>query len=181
MMIARQHYRLFFGEYMTVSTGNYLKGMHDSTRAMGRKVINSDFTFEIEGHEGLYLLAKQCPDPVLTTGGEIEIPTPLGGTVWEAQQAKTAQQGSVSFLETTAGNINQMLVALLKDGGYFNAKIYEGTPKKHLRYKRIEDCFIQIDPTDRDWENRSQPLTFTGTMFYHFYGEIVAGNSNDYR
>lgn len=166
---------------MTVSTAKYLKGFSDSTRALGRKAINSDFTIEIEGYEGMYLLTKQCPWPLLTPGGEIEVPTPLGSTVWEAQQIKTAQQGAISFLETAAGDIDQMLVDIIKDGGYFNAKIYEGTPKKYLRVKRIEDCFIQLDPTDRDWENRSQPLTFAGTMFYHYYGEMTDGNSKDYR
>ncbi len=166
---------------MTVSTPKYLKGFSDSTRALGRKAINSDFTIEIEGYEGMYLLTKQCPWPVITTGGEIEIPTPLGSTVWEAQQVKTAQQGAISFLETAAGNIDQMLVDIIKDGGYFSAKIYEGTPTKYLRFKHIEDCFIQLDPVDRDWENRSQPLTFAGTMFYHYYGEVVEGNSGDYR
>lgn len=166
---------------MTVSTGQYLKDMHGSVRAMGRKQINSDFTFEIEGFEGIHLLAKQCPEPTLTTGGEIEIPTPMGGTVWEAQQTKTAQQGSVSFLETVAGDIDQMMVDLIRNGGYFNAKIYHGTPKKYIRYKRIEDAFIQLDPVDRDWENRSQVLTFAGTMFYHYYGEVVEGNSKNYR
>ena len=166
---------------MTVSTPQYLKGFSESTRALGRKAINSDFTIEIEGYEGMFLLTKQCPWPVLTTGGEIEVPTPLGSTVWEAQQVKTAQQGAISFLETAAGDIDQMLVDLIKDGGYFNAKIYEGTPKKYLRYKRIEDCFIQLDPVDRDWENRSQVLTFSGTMFYHYYGDVTKGNSKDYR
>lgn len=166
---------------MTVSTPQYLKGFSESTRALGRKAINSDFTIEIEGYEGMFLLTKQCPWPVLTTGGEIEVPTPLGSTVWEAQQVKTAQQGAISFMETAAGDIDQMLVDLIKDGGYFNAKIYEGTPKKYLRYKRIEDCFIQLDPVDRDWENRSQVLTFSGTMFYHYYGDVTEGNSKDYR
>ncbi|PKF35558.1 hypothetical protein [Acinetobacter proteolyticus] len=166
---------------MTVSTGNYLKGFADSTRAMGRKRINSDFTFEIEGFEGMYLLAKQCPWPELSSGGEIEIPTPVGGAVWEAQQVKTNQQGAVAFMETVAGDVDQMLVDIIRNGGYFNGKIYEGTPQKHICYKRITDCFIQMDPVDRDWENRSQVLTFAGTMFYHYYGEVVDGNSKDYR
>ena len=171
----------FIGENMATSTGQYLKSWHDSTRAMGQKAINSDFTLEIENFEGLYLLGKQCPWPTLTAGGEIEVPTPLGGTIWEAQQTKTAQQGSVAFLETTAGSIDQLMVNLLASGGKFNAKIYEGTPQKYLRYKRISSAFITLDAVDRDWENRSQPLTFAGTMFYHYYGEIVEGNSRDYR
>ena len=74
-----------------------------------------------------------------------------------------------------------MLVDIITNGGTFNAKIYEGTPSKYLRYKSIRDCFMKIDDTDRDWENRSQPLLFSGTMFYHYYGEVSEGNSTDYR
>ncbi|MBK5646834.1 MAG: hypothetical protein I4N51_06805, partial [Acinetobacter sp.] len=105
----------------------------------------------------------------------------VGGAVWEAQQVKTNQQGAVAFMETVAGDVDQMLVDIIRNGGYFNGKIYEGTPQKHICYKRITDCFIQMDPVDRDWENRSQVLTFAGTMFYHYYGEVVDGNSKDYR
>ena len=36
---------------MTVSNAGYLKGFYDATKALGKKTINSDFTFEIEGFE----------------------------------------------------------------------------------------------------------------------------------
>jgi hypothetical protein len=58
---------------MTVSTSAYLKGFHDTTKALGSKVINSDFTLEIEGFEAYYLLAKQCPWPENSSAGEIEV------------------------------------------------------------------------------------------------------------
>lgn len=166
---------------MTVSVNQYLRGYYDKTKALGQKVVNSDYTFEIEGFEGMYLLAKQCPWPVTTVAGEIEVPTPLGVPIYEPQQIKPNKQGQVSFLETVDAPIDNMLVELITQGGTFNAKIYEGTPDKYLRYKRIVDAFIQIDDADRDWENRSQILTFSGTMFYHYYGELVEGNSKDYR
>jgi hypothetical protein len=166
---------------MTVSVNQYLRGYYDKTKALGQKVVNSDYTFEIEGFEGMYLLAKQCPWPVTTVAGEIEVPTPLGVPIYEPQQIKPNKQGQVSFLETVDAPIDNMLVELITQGGTFNAKIYEGTPDKYLRYKRIVDAFIQIDDADRDWENRTQILTFSGTMFYHYYGELVEGNSKDYR
>ena len=97
------------------------------------------------------------------------------------QQIKVAQQGQISLYETVAGSIDNMLVDLITRGGTFNAKIYEGTPQKFLRAKRIVDCFIQMDNPDRDWENRSQVLTFSGTLFFHYFGEVLAGNSGDYR
>lgn len=166
---------------MTLSNAAYLKGFYDSTAALGAKVISSDFTFEIEGFESNYLLFKQAPWPELSPAGEIEVLTPLGGTMWQPQQLKVAQQGPISMFEAVAGSVDKMLVDLIARGGTFNAKIYEGTPTKFLRAKRIVDCFIQMDIPDRDWENRSQPLMFSGTLFYHYFGELIAGNSGNYR
>ena len=163
---------------MAVNTGSYLKSFHDATIAAGDKAINSDFTLEIEGYESVYLLCKQAPWPELSPQGEIEVPTPLGGKSWQAQQVATAQQSQVSFYETTAGAIDKMLVDMLANGGRFNAKVYEGTPDKYLRYKQLQDCFLQLDVVDRDWENRSQPLMFSGTMFYHYFGDVVEGNTD---
>jgi hypothetical protein len=168
---------------MTVSTQQYLKTLYDQTAAMGDKVISSDFSFEIEGHEGIWLLAKQCPWPEPTPTGEIEVSSPLGGTLWQPQQLKVAQQGQIALMENVLGSIDAALLDLINgnSGARFNAKIYEGTPQKYLKYKRILDCFIQVDPVDRDWENRSMPMLITGTLFYHYFGEIVTGNSSDYR
>ena len=151
---------------MTISTGSILKGFYDKTNALGQKVISSDFTLQIDKFEANWLLCKQAPWPDLTPQGEIEVTAPLGSAVWQPQQIKTNQQGSVSFYETVAGSIDQMLVDLIAGGGYFDAWVYEGTPEKYLRAKRITNCFLQLDNPDRDWENRSQPLMFSGTMFY---------------
>lgn len=166
---------------MTVSTAAYLKGHYDATRALGAKVISSDFAFEIEGFEQYWLLCKQAPWPEVSPAGEIEVPSPLGASMWQPQQIKVAHQGQITLYETVAGSIDDMLVNLIARGGVFNAKIYEGTPQKYLRAKRIVDCFLQLDNPDRDWENRSQVLTFTGTLFFHYFGDVLAGNSGDYR
>jgi len=165
---------------MTVSNNQYMKGFYDVTQTLGSKVISSDFTFEIDGFEQNYLLCKQAPWPELSSGGEIEVPSILGSASWESQQAKFHQQGQVAFMETVAGSIDNMLVNLLTRGGKFDATIYEGTPLKFLRAKRIRNCFLQIDNPDRDWENRAQILLFTGTMFFHYFGEVIPGNSANY-
>lgn len=162
---------------MTVSNAAYLKSFHDVTVGLGHKIINSDFTFEIEGFERYYMLAKQCPWPILTPTEGIEVPTVLGAALWEKGQVKFNQQGAVAFQETQLGHIDKLLIDLIAKGGEFNAKIYEGTPQKFLIAKKIIKCTIQADPIDRDWENRTQPMMITGTMFYHYYGETVPGNS----
>jgi hypothetical protein len=168
---------------MTVSLPGYLKGIYDQTRAAGEKVINSDFSFEIECHESARLLAKQCPWPELAPQGEIEVPSPLGAALWQPQQMKIHQQGSITLMETTLGSADMLMKDIItaKNPIYFNAKIYEGTPQNYLRFKRIVDCFLQIEPVDRDWENRAQVLLLTGTVFYHYFGEDGVGNSKDYR
>lgn len=161
---------------MTVSTGNVIKTLHNKTHAGGLKLINSDFAFEIEGHEGVWLHAKQCPWPELSVGGEIEVAGPLGIASWQPQQAKAHQQGAISLYENQAGEIDALMLALLTQGSNarFNAKIYQGTPEDYTFYKPIQDCFIQLDNPDRDWENRSQVLMFSGTLFFHYFGEKIA-------
>jgi hypothetical protein len=166
---------------MTVSKAAYLHGFFDEAIAGGRKVVNSDFTFEIEGFESTWLLVKQAPWPELTPQGEIDIAGPVGQAQWQAQQMKVNRQGSITMMEVTPGTISKTLLGIITQGGYFNARNYEGTPEKFLRYKIFRDCFIQFDDTDRDWENRSQVLTFSGTLFYHYFGDDVVGNSQDYR
>lgn len=156
---------------MTVSSNTYMKSLYQGVTAMGAKAINSDMSFEIEGHEGRWLLCKQAPWPVLSSAGEIEIPSPMGGALFQPQQLKVNMQGQVTFLETVAGDVDAMLIAIAAQGGRFNAKIYEGTPTSWTRRKRLVDCFLQMDAIDRDWENRSQVLQFSGTLFYHYFGE----------
>ncbi|MCP5246534.1 MAG: hypothetical protein H6937_11555 [Burkholderiales bacterium] len=165
---------------MAINNAQYLKGQYDVTKSLGAKVISSDFAFEIEGYEQNYLLCKQAPWPEISPGGEIEVSLPLGAMMYQPQQAKFAHQGQVSFYETIQGSIDNMLINILTKGGRFNAVIYEGTPQRFLKAKRIQDCFLQLDNPDRDWENRAQPLMFTGTLFFHFFGEIIPGNSSDY-
>lgn len=161
---------------MALSLSSYLKTFYDATKNLGNKAISSDFTMEIEGYESTYLLCKQAPWPEMSSAGEIEVPTPLGAAAWQPQQLRTNQQGAVSFQETVAGSIDRMLIDIIASGGTFNAKIYEGTPLNFIRAKRIQDAFLQMDNPDRDWENRSQVLLFTGTMFFHYFGEEIPGN-----
>lgn len=159
---------------MAVSTGDVLKSLHNKTQAGGLKLINSDFAFEIEGFTNIWLLAKQCPWPELSSGGEIEIAGPLGMGQFQSQQAKTHQQGAITLMENEAGQVEDTLLQLLVNGGRFNGKIYQGTPEDYAFYKPIYDAFLQIDNPDRDWENRSQILTFNGTLFFHYFGEKIS-------
>lgn len=165
---------------MAISNAQYLKGQYDVTKALGAKVISSDFTFVIDGYEPNYLLCKQAPEPELSSAGEIEVPLPLGAMMYQPQQVKVAHQGPVAFFETVQGSIDNMMINLLTTGAIFNATLYEGTPQRFLKAKRLRDCFLQLDNPDRDWENRAQVLMFTGTLFFHYFGEVLPGNSADY-
>ena len=162
---------------MTISTGSVLQGLYGQLQVGGRKLINSDFSLEIEGYDSSWLLVKEFPWPELSTGGEIEVPGPLGLAYWEFQQAKVHQQGAITLLENEQGQVDEMLIKMLANGGRVNAKVYQGTPQNYLFYKPIYDMGIQLDNPDRDWDNRSQILTFTGTAFFHYFGEKVMGTA----
>ncbi len=161
---------------MSVSSQTMLRGIYGGVRALGDKAVSSDSALEIEGFENLWLLTKQFPHPVATIGGEIEIPLPMGMSSAQPQQIKIYNQGQVTFFETTAGHVSSAMLNLLKSGGTFNAKVYEGTPESFTKARRIIDCFFVMDNPDRDWENRAQALTISGTIHFHYFGEEIAGN-----
>lgn len=161
---------------MSLSSPEVLKGFYNLARAVGDKAINSDSYFEPEGFPQTGILIKQFPWAVLTPGGEIESPGPMGSASWQPQQLKVNQQGQVTFTETVTGAVQSFLRSLNAAGGRFNATIYEGSPDRFYRAIKIRDAFIVLDPVDRDWENRTQVLTFSGTLFFHFYGEELPGN-----
>lgn len=154
-----------------------LKRMYDTNKAIGDSAIVSDAMFEIEGYESISLLIPQFPMPVLSTGGEVEVAGPLGTTLYLPQQLKVAQQGSITLKETKAGHITDALQRLLSAGktGVFNAKIYEGTADSFYRAYPIYDAFLQLENPDRSWEDRTQPLKITGTLFFHYFGEVIPG------
>ncbi len=155
---------------MSVTKPDYLNTLFKTTVAMGDKAVSSDAFFEIEGHEDVGLLIKQFPWPELSPGGEIEIAMPLGSMMFQPQQIKTAQQGQVSIYETVNGHAQDLFENLIAQGAVFNAKVYEGTPENYSRVCKIVKCFMVLDNPDRDWENRSQALMISGTLFYHFFG-----------
>ena len=159
-----------------LTNGAYLKKLYGDTNALGFKAIDSDFTMEIKGFENIYLLTKQFPFPVLSPAGEIEVPTVGGASVWQPQQVKQNLQNPITLQETVAGTITDLMLKLITKGGTFDAKIYHGNPEKYLRIANIDRCFMQLESPDTDFENRSQVLTITGTLFYHFFGEYEVGN-----
>lgn len=93
-----------------------------------------------------------------------------------AQQVKINQQGQITLMETKAGHVSRMMLNLIRSGGKFNTKVYEGTPSHFSAAKPIYDCFIQLDNPDRDWENRSQALNILGTLFFHYFSEEIPSN-----
>lgn len=163
---------------MALSTADYLKRIYDNTKQMGRKSKASDYTMQIIGFEDYFKLTSQFPWPVATSQGNIEVAMPLGMNSYEQQQIKTAHEGQIAFCETEAGAIDQLLIDLIAQGGWFDAIIYHGVPSKHIGGKRIQDCFLVLDDVDTNWEDRSTIVKFSGNISYHYFNETVPGNAN---
>lgn len=161
---------------MTISNPSVLKGFYNATKAVGAKSINSDAYFEIAGFESLSLLTKQFPWPVTGSQGEIDVPTPLGASMFEQQQLKIAQQGPITFTETQAGHVAAFMSQVARNGGKFQATAYEGVPDSFARAAKLVDCFFVPDASDRDWESRSTLTLINGTLFFHFFDEWIPGN-----
>jgi hypothetical protein len=160
---------------MAVSTGSFTKAIHGDIRNLGNKAILSDATLVIKGFEHVQFLCNSFPWPIITTQQAIDVPGPLGTKMVQPGQAKTSYSGPITFQETVAGTCDQFLLDLISQGGVFDAKIYEGTPRAYLRYKVIEQAHIYMEkPPQRDWGSATL-LIFSGVLNYHYYGETVDG------
>lgn len=159
-----------------INTAPYHQTNFRLTQALGDKLNAGDATFSPIGFDGMYLLVKQFPHPSVTSGQEIEVPFAGGGMYYEQSPLKTNFTGQITFLETTAGTVKQFARDVIAAGGFFDARIYEGTPTRFLRSYLLERCFFQLDPSDRDWENRSQVLSLSGTLFGSYFGDERPGN-----
>lgn len=161
---------------MPINPASYHEGQFRLTQGLGAKLNAGDMTFEPVGFAGLYLLVSQFPYPFLSGGQAIEVPEAGGGTSLEQAPLKTDFQGPFSMHETVAGSARKFFEDVIQAGGYFDARIYEGTPERHTSSYLIERAFVQIDPVDVDWENKMQVLRLTGTVNYRFFGKRYAGN-----
>jgi len=161
---------------MTVSNATYLKQLYETANAIGQKAISSDAMIEFTGFESMALTVQGFPWPVLSSGGEIPVPMPLGIEQNIPQQAKINQQGAVTIQETVVGSGANMLLQMIAAGGRFNGKVYNGTTDQYRFYLNIVDCFLVCEPAERNWDARGSILTLSGTLFYHYFGEVVPGN-----
>jgi len=162
---------------MAVSQALYAKSIFNAMRGSGDKVMASDATFVIEGLESSRFLIKAFPMPVLTPGEGAEIPMQMGLKKWQVTQAKINQQGSFTISENVAGDAAKLTAHLMKCGGKFRAKVYEGTPEQFLRYYQLEECSMNAEPVDRAWDDNTTTVDITGQVQYHYFGEIVEGTS----
>jgi hypothetical protein len=161
-----------------ISAPDTLRGIYSAARAIGEKSINSDATMEIDGFTGLMLLTKQFPWPVMGSQGEIEVAGPLGVPWAQPQNVRVWHQGPVTFTETKSGMVGQFLTEVItRQGGVFQATVYEGTPESFSYGLRLVDCFFVPDGVDRDWENRAQMTMVNGTLHYHHFGQRIPGNA----
>lgn len=162
---------------MAITTSKFLKQHLSLSQMIGQDAINSDATLQIDGYENMYIKCKSFPDPSSGIGGNIEVPLPLGNITYLPQQAKTAFNGSATFIETESRTVGTMLDELKLKGGFFDAWLYQGTPEKFVNRKRLVNCFFeQTAPTVRDMQSNTELLLIEGDLSGNYFGEIEKGN-----
>lgn len=162
---------------MALNTAGHLKKHFSLRQTMSADATNSDATLVIDDYENLYIKIKSFPDPSSGIGGNIEVPSPLGNIYYKPQQAKTAFNGSASFIETEHRSVQTVLDEIKLKGGYFNAWLYHGDPDKYVNRKRLIKCFFeQPAPTQRDMQSNTEILLIEGDISGNYFGEIETGN-----
>lgn len=160
---------------MTVSRQSFHSDQFNLSQAIGDRIVASDFYFEIAGNEGIALLMPNFSIPFVTTGEPIEVPLPLGQVHWQQSQLVTNFQGPVQFQETVAGHIDEFTKIINSKGGSFEARIYHGSPDDYYRFWPLRKCMLKLEPADVDFGNRSSLLNVSGSLSYHYFGDVKKG------
>lgn len=163
---------------MALTTEGHLHKQFNLRKTFGADATNSDATLVIDGYENFFIKCKSFPDPSSGISGNIEVPMPLGNITYKPQQAKTAFNGSASFIETETRDVQRMLNEIkFKNGGYWDGWIYQGTPEFYTNRKRIRSCFFeQPAPTQRDFQSNTELLLLEGDISGNYFGEMEEGN-----
>jgi len=161
---------------MAVSTGSYMKGFHETARTLGSPSIASDYMLEIKGFEHTALLIVGQFWPELSVSEAIELPAVAGTKMLRPAQTRFDFQKSISMKETEPGIISKMLIDILCQGATFDATVYHGNPAHFIEAREIKECFLIIEMPETSFENRTQPLLFTGQIAGHYYNDKIMGN-----
>lgn len=164
---------------MSLELSDVLLQTFQFTKSQGDKIIDADAQLVVDGLEQYRLLFKEFPMPTpLTSGEAAETYTANGQKVWQATNANTAQQGSiVMYAYADAHDINFLSIVKNTLGGKFNATVYEGTLENHLRGYYIRDAILTLETPTRSLENKTQIFTFNGQLSYHYFDEVILGNT----
>ena len=161
---------------MAVNTADYHQQNFRLVQALGDKINAGEASFAPIGYDGMYLLIKAFPHPSVSGGEPIQAFMPGGGSYYEQAPIDTSFSESITAYETKAGTLKQFLRDVLANGGFFDARIYEGSPDRHTRSYLLRRCFIKLAPSERDWENKASLLQISGTLTGSYFGEEAPGN-----
>lgn len=153
------------------NTLSYIKSLVGRAKALGAKATAADAQFIIHGHEEAALLISQFPWPINSPGEGVEIFLPGGIKTTQPGQTQTNFTGQISIYETRAGSADALARALLQAGGTFDATVVAGPLEKPDRSVEIVDCFITFEAGEIDWSSSGEPLRFSGTLDYNYFGD----------
>ena len=163
---------------MSLETHDVLLKNYQAIRAGGDKIIDADAQFVIEGLEEYRFLAKEFPHPAPLGSGEVaEFFGTNGQKLYQATNSNTAQQGNLVAYCQADGALDALLAKIIEGkGGRFNATIYEGSMEAHIASHYLRDCIFTPETGSRSLENKSQVLTLSGQLSFHYFNETAKGN-----
>ena len=153
-----------------LQTPDTLRANWLASQALGDKLFSSDAILVPENYPSMFLLFKEFPMPVLSTGEAAEVPMPHGALGYEVTQLKVNHQGQVSIADTTQKEVEKFLAVVRNNKGKFNAWLYEGTQEKYAKAYYLENCSLALETVGRDTEARQQLLYIAGTINYVYFG-----------
>lgn len=151
------------------------KKIVEAAAAIGVPAIAAEHTMVIRGLEQYQYLLQTFAIPNNISEENILYYLPGGIEQATQQIPKVHQQHAISFRETTAGSIIDLLEYLTEERNVnsrreFTFDLYRGTPEFYTRKWIGHNAFLfGIEASEFDYEDRTTLVKPTGQISYNFY------------
>lgn len=143
-----------------------------AAKALGSPLLASNGMLVPEGFDHLRLLISGFTRPLMSANDPAEANFAGGLMTHVGTVAKTANQMSVTIMETENGIVQDFAEQLLVNGGELNCWAYDGRPNKWVRRFLLQSCHFTFDGGgDMQADSRSQVVTVQATMYYTYFGQ----------
>ena len=140
-------------------------------QGLGAPMLAANGMLEPVGFESMRFLISGFTRPMITLNDPANVTYGGGFETHVPGIPKTAYQMSVTFIETSKGQVAEFAEYCIQNGGNMKFWAYDGRPDNYTNRYLLSNVSITFDGGgDIDSTNKSSTINVTGTLYYTYLG-----------